>query len=118
MNIVWHLTPGQEKEVQNALKNEGAPIRVGLGFEPITTIATIIAVTALVKAIINLYRDGKYKGVMINATVDPVEIREMPGWPARQVLVITAEGAKFYEPGTGESPAGELGKIVELLSKR
>ena len=79
MNLVWHPTPGHESETVGALKSEGARIRDGLGFEPLTTIATALAVAALVRVLIKLYRDARYTGVLIDATSDPVEIREMPG---------------------------------------
>lgn len=117
MNLVWHLTPGHENETVDALKNEGAPIRGGLGFEPLTTIATVLAVTGLVRALISLYRDARYTGIVIDATGDPVEIREMPGWSRREVLVINAEGAKFHSVGADESAADELSKIAKLIGK-
>jgi hypothetical protein len=117
MNLVWHLTPGHEDETANALKGEGVKVRGGLGFEPITTIATVLAVTSLVKVLIKLYKDNRYKGVIIDATKDPAEIKEMPGWPSQQVLVLTAEGAKFFSGGADASAADELGKIAQLLGK-
>jgi hypothetical protein len=117
MNIVWQLTPGLEEETTTALKSEGVKVRSGFGLEPITTIATVLAVASLVKVLIKLYKDTRYTGVMIDATKDPAEIKEMPGWPRQQVLVITSEGAKFFEGGADESAAGELGKIAELLKK-
>jgi hypothetical protein len=117
MELIWYLTPGRETETVNALKAEGAPIRSGLGFEPLTTIATVLAVTALVQALINLYRDARYTGVVIDATSDPIEIREMPGWSRKEVLVITTKGATFHSASADESAAGELRKIAELLGK-
>ena len=114
---MWRPAPGHETEVVNILNSEGAQIRSGLGFEPITAIAVALGLNALVGALIKLYRDARYKGVLIDATVKPVEVREMPGWSRRQVLVITKEGAQFHDADEGESPADALGKIAKFLGK-
>lgn len=117
MELVWHLTPGHGTETLDALESEGAPIRRGLGFEPLTAIATALAVSALIRVLIKLYRDARYTGVLIDATSNPVEIREMSGWSRKQVLVITSEGAQFYTAGADESAADALGQINKLLGR-
>jgi hypothetical protein len=71
----------------------------------------------LIGALIKLYRDARYKEVLIDATVRPIQVWEMPGWSRRQVLVITKEGAQFHDADEGESPAGALGKIAQFLGK-
>lgn len=118
MNFVWHLTPGLEGPTATALKSEGVKVRSGMGFEPVTTIAAALAVASLVKVLIKLYKDARYTGVVIDMTKDPAEIKEMPGWPRQQVLVITAEGAQFFNGGADDSAADELSKIATLLGKK
>lgn len=51
----------------------------------------------LVKAVGDLYKDVRYKGLIIDATRQPPEVREMPNWDRSQVLLITAEGGTFHE---------------------
>ncbi len=118
IELVWHPAPGHERKTVSALKEAGAPLRTGLGFEPITVISTALAATALVRALIELYRDAAYAGVLIDATGERVEVREMPGWPRKQVLVISADGPRFYRPDAKESAADSLAKIAELLHGR
>jgi hypothetical protein len=115
MELVWYPSPGHETETLEAVKNEDSRIRGGLGFEPLTAIASVLAVAALIRVLTKLYRDTRYKGVLIDATRHPVEVREMPGWSRRQVLVITSRGAQFYVADADEGTEKELHKIAELL---
>jgi hypothetical protein len=117
VDMVWHPAPGHETEVVTVLRSEGAQIRSGLGFEPLTTIVVALGLSSLVGALIKLYRDARYKGVLIDATAKPIVVREMPGWSRRQVLVITKEGAQFHDVDEGEPSADALGKIAQFLGK-
>ena len=117
MSIVWHPAPGNEIEVVNTLKSEGVQIRSGLGFDPMTIIAVALGLNSLIGALIKLYRNARYKGVLIDTTVEPVQVREMPGWPSKKVLLITKEGAQFQDIEDGDSAAGELQKIAEIIKK-
>ena len=92
LHIEWHTTPEKAQDTNQALIDEGAPIRKGLGFEPMTVISIAIAVAPLIKSLVKLYQQSKYKGVIIDTTRDPIEIREMPGWSSKKVLLITEEG--------------------------
>ena len=118
IELTWQPAPGHEKETVDALKSAGAPLRTGLGFEPITVISTALAVTALVRALVELYRDARYMGVLIDATGERVQVREMPGWPRKQVLVLTDGGPQFYRPEAEEAAADSLAKIADLLRDR
>lgn len=118
IKFVWYPEQGCETEVIKILKSEGAKIRSGLGFEPISTIATALALSSLISALIKLYRDARYKGVLINTTTDPIEIREMPSWSRKQVLVITENGAQFIKADDKISAVQELEKIASIIGKQ
>lgn len=76
---------------------QGRPIRPRLGFEPLTTLAVVAGITVLVRALRKLFADARYRGVMIDLTKNPVEMRDMPGWDRRQVLVVTTDGPQFHQ---------------------
>jgi hypothetical protein len=84
----------------------------------VTTITAALAVTSLARTLVKLYRDTRYTGTLVDATSKPIQVREMPGWSQKQVLVITRAGAQFYNLEDEAIAADSLGKLVELLKVR
>ncbi len=117
MEIRWHPAEPHHNETTAALKTEGAQVRDRMGLEPLTTITVIAAGAVLVRALMRLYKDARYKGVIIDITRKPVEVREMSGWPRQQVLLVSAEGAKFIEVGDTASGLENLNQLTKLLDK-
>ena len=107
MNIVWQTEPSTRDSAVAALRDAGAEVRERLGFEPITTIAAVVGAVALCRALGSLLRDHRYRGVIIDVTKDPVEIREMTAWDRGQVLVISEDGPHFHS-FTNEDELGAL----------
>jgi hypothetical protein len=95
MNIEWVCADGARDTTVAALEEAGAEVRRRSGFEPLTTIAAAAGVVALARALRKLFQDSRFHGVMIDVTKSPAEVREMPGWDRRQVLVVSAAGAQL-----------------------
>ena len=117
MEISWHPAESRVDEIAAALRAEGAQVRDRLGFEPLSTIAAVVAGAALVRVLMRLYKDARYRGVVIDITRKPAEVREMPGWPRQQVLLVSAEGARFLEVGDTASGLENLDQLGKLLDK-
>lgn len=117
MEMSWYPAESHVNETDAALKAEGAQVRDRMGFEPLSTIAVIAAVAVLVRALMRLYKDARYKGVIIDITRKPVEVREMPGWPRQQVLLVSAEGPRLIEVGDTASGLENLNQLTKLLDK-
>lgn len=116
MQISW-IASEPAKSIA-ALTAEGADVQKQKGFEPITSIAVIAAGAILTKALIRLYKDARYKGVIIDITRKPVEVREMPQWPRQQALLITATGPQLIEirdPATIDADLKELLKPLGVF---
>jgi hypothetical protein len=96
MNVVWQTDEGNRDATVAALRESGAEVRERMGFEPLTTIAAIAGVMALARALAKLFRDQWYRGVIVDLTKDPIEVRDMPGWDRHQVLVIGKDGPNFH----------------------
>ncbi|WP_067719515.1 hypothetical protein [Nocardia yamanashiensis] len=97
MELVWITSPEHRDSTARALTEAGAELKKRAGFEPITTLLVVAAVGAVASALRSLYADARYRGVLIDMTKSPVEVREMPGWDRNQVLVITAAGPQFHQ---------------------
>ena len=97
MNLVWQTSADTRESATEALHAAGAEVRERRGFEPMTTIVVVAGVVAISRALASLFRDTRFRGVLIDLTKDPVEIREMPGWDRRQVLLIGSNGPQFHE---------------------
>ncbi len=107
MEITWRAADGMQEQTRELLAAAGADVRPRSGFEPLTTIAVVAGAGLLAKAISRLFKDARYQGLIIDATRDPVEVREMPNWDRSQVLVITADGPTFHQ-FTSEDGLAEL----------
>ena len=97
MEITWQTSPEHRDEVIHLLEESGVEVRERRGFEPLTTIAVVAGVAALVTALSKSFRDVKLHGVIIDATRQPIEVREMPNWDRQQVLYLDASGPHFHE---------------------
>jgi hypothetical protein len=113
MQISWIATKADDTIA--ALSAEGAEIEKRRPFDPMTTIAVVAAGTILVKALVRLYQDIHYRGVIIDATRDPIQIREMPEWPRQQALVITAKGPQLFEISDPKSADADLRDLIKLV---
>jgi hypothetical protein len=110
MDVIWATSEATREDTITALQESGAQIIPRAGFEPLTTIAVAAGVVALCRTLRSMAKDGKYRGVIIDVTKSPVEVREMPGWDRQQVLVVSATGAQFH---SFEKEEG----LQELLTK-
>jgi hypothetical protein len=117
MEISWYPAESGIDEIKDVLKTEGAEVRNRMGFDPLSTITVVAAGAVLVRALMRLYKDARYKGVIIDITRKPVEVREMSGWPRQQVLLVSAEGARFIEVGDTVSGFENLNQLTKLLDK-
>lgn len=115
--IKWELDTDFEYQTKALLKDEGIYIRSGLGFEPISMIAGSIAFVALARVIVNLYKDIKYKGLIIDTTKDPIEIREISSWSRREVLIISKNGSEMVSFGKEEDETKKIENILKLLKE-
>lgn len=97
MELVWITSPDNRDATTRALTDAGGELKKRAGFEPITTLAVIASAAVLAKALRSLYADARYRGVLIDATKTPIEVREMPGWDRSQTLVITEDGPQFHQ---------------------
>lgn len=107
MEITWRATEGMQEDTRRLLAAAGVEVRPRSGFEPLTTIAVVAGIALLVKGIANLFKDTRYGGLIIDATREPIEVREMPNWDRSQVLLITAKGGAFHQ-FTSESDLADL----------
>jgi hypothetical protein len=89
------------KTRRRALTDAGGELKKRAGFEPVTTLAVAASAVVVVNALRSLFADIHYRGVLIDATKTPIEIREMPGWDRTQTLVITEAGPQFHQFGDG-----------------
>jgi hypothetical protein len=97
LDITWLATETTYATTQEALRDSGAEVRGRMGFEPLTTLGIVAGAVVLANALRRLFADLRYHGVMIDATKDPVEVREMPGWSRNQVLIMTADGPHLHQ---------------------
>ncbi|MFC8202223.1 hypothetical protein ACFUTV_43630 [Streptomyces sp. NPDC057298] len=110
MEITWRAADGMQEDTRVLLAAAGADVRPRSGFEPLTTIAVVVSVGLLVKCIGKMFKDIRYKGLIIDATRQPIEVREMPNWDRSEVLLITASGATFHQFASEDV-------LAELLSR-
>jgi hypothetical protein len=116
MKFEWIPTSENAETTRSILNEEGAEIKQQLGLGPLSAIGIAAGVAILARVFVRLYKDLKYSGVLIDATTTPIRIKEMPGWPREQVLVVTAEGAKFLE-GSKLASIEEVSKLKRLLGE-
>jgi hypothetical protein len=118
IDVSWHATDETSARTTiDILRAENIEIRERLGLEPLTTIGVVLAAAALLRVLTRLYKDVRYKGVLIDATRRPIEVREMPGWPRQQLLLISSEGARLVDIKDAASGVENLDQINELLKK-
>ena len=117
ISLMWQSSALTNAELTSAMRNEGIDLRQGMGFEPVTTVAVIVSIAAIVRVFQSLYKDLKYCGVIIDATKKKLEIQEMPNWPSNQVLLITKKKAELLTLKTPFSDPNEIAKLVETLSE-
>jgi hypothetical protein len=118
IDVSWHATDeNSARTTIDILRAENIEIRERLGLEPLTTIGVVLAAAALLRVLTRLYKDVRYKGVVIDATRRPIEVREMPGWPRQQLLLISSEGARLVDIKDAASGVENLDQINELLKK-
>jgi hypothetical protein len=111
MEILWRASDDLSELTRESLTDAGAEVEPRQGFEPITAILLIASVSVLAKAFSRLVRDSRFKGVMIDATKNPVEVREMPGWDRSQVLLITDTGGTFHTFSSEDGSADLLATV-------
>lgn len=119
LNLTWFSN--NETELLNVFQKEGIKFQPRLGFDPLSGIVVVFALTSLVNILVKLYKDTKYQGVFIDAREKPVKIIEMPGWSRYKVLVITKKGAdfiEFRESLNNKEISNVLEKMTELLKDR
>jgi hypothetical protein len=109
----WITVPDSRHDVVKSLEDAGADVERRTGFEPLTIIAFASGLVVLARAVYRLFRDAKVRGVLIDATKDPVEIREMPGWQRSNVLVLTVSGPVFHD--FAEAGEEDIASILEGL---
>lgn len=109
----WITVPDSRDDVVKSLEDAGADVERRTGFEPLTIIAFASGLVVLARAVYRLFRDAKVRGVLIDATKDPVEIREMQGWQRSNVLVLTASGPVFHD--FAEVGEEDIASILEGL---
>ncbi|MGI5292898.1 hypothetical protein ACQEVF_57640 [Nonomuraea polychroma] len=112
MDIVWLATETTYETTQEALRDSGAQVRKRMGFEPLTTLGIIAGVAVLARALRKLFTDSRYRGVLIDTTKSPIEVREMPGWDRNQVLIVTTEGPQFHQFEREPDLQDLLGKLL------
>jgi hypothetical protein len=118
MDVSWYSTDeNNARTMLDILRAEGVQVRERLGFEPLTTIGVVVAAGALLRVLTRLYKDARYKGVVIDATRHPIEIREMAGWPRQQLLLISSEGARLMDIKDTTAGLENIDQIGELLKK-
>jgi len=118
IDVSWHATDETSARTTiDILRAENIEIRERLGLEPLPTIGVVLAAAALLRVLTRLYKDVRYKGVLIDATRRPIEVREMPGWPRQQLLLISSEGARLVDIKDAASGVENLDQINELLKK-
>lgn len=111
MNLVWQTAADHRDAAVQALRDAGADVRERRGFEPVTTIVAVAGAMIIVRAVAGVFRDARYRGVLIDLTKDPVEIREMPGWDRSQVLIIGPEGPQFHQFTTEDGLAALISAV-------
>jgi hypothetical protein len=113
LSAVWIPSEERAEKTREILNQEGA-VSENLAFEPMTTIAIALGAATLATVLLRLYKEARYPGVLIDATRDPIEIREMTSWSRQQVLVITAESAQFHEFQGGSTDAAIKALVDQL----
>jgi hypothetical protein len=113
LSAVWIPSEDRMEKTREILGQEGA-ISENLSFEPLTTIGIALAGATLATVLLRLFKEAQYPGVLIDATRDPIEIKEMTGWNRQQVLVITAESAQFHEFEGGSTDAAIKALVDQL----
>ncbi len=97
MDLVWIPSSDNREATARALIDACGELKNRAGFEPITTLAVVATAAVVVRALRSLFADARYRGVLIDATKTPIEVREMPEWDRNQTLVITAAGPQFHQ---------------------
>ena len=97
MDLVWLTDDATRAQTTEILRGSGAQVKDRAGFEPMTTLMVSAGVVALARALTKLYRDARYRGVIIDTSKNPVEVRQMPGWDRQQVLLISTGGSEFHQ---------------------
>lgn len=111
MKIVWVCAEETRDATVAALESGGAEVRQRSGFEPLTTIALTAGAIALCRALRQLFQDTRFHGVIVDLTKSPVEVREMPGWDRRQVLLVSEGGPQFHTFEEDDELASLLAKL-------
>jgi hypothetical protein len=111
MDWVWIPSPDNLDSTARALTDAGGELKKRAGFEPITTLIVAASAIAVVSALRSLFADARYRGVLIDATKQPIEVREMPGWDRTQILIITHDGPQFHQFADGN----QIEKILAAL---
>lgn len=111
MDWVWIPSPDNRDATARALIDAGGELKKRAGFEPITTLAVVASAIAVVSALRSLFADTRYHGVLIDATKQPIEVREMPGWERAQTLIITDDGPQFHQFDDGN----QIEKVLAAL---
>jgi hypothetical protein len=114
MKIEWIPAPENAEKTRQILEEQGAKMQIRMGFDPLNAILIVAGITVIADSIVRLYRDVTYAGVLIDATSETVKVKEMPGWPREQVLVITPQGTHFFQ-GSKISLPGEIAELNKML---
>ncbi len=100
----WIVQEDEREDVSAILKESGAELPARVGFEPLSTILFVGTAVVIARGLTAWLRDVRGRGVVVDLTKDPFEIRPMAGWDRNHVLILTATGPVFHEfDGTDES---------------
>jgi hypothetical protein len=115
LKVDWNVSKDLHKTVERLCEAEGLKRRRGLGIEPLTIGMMTLSAVLLIKILHSLIKDLKHGGMLIDATKDSIEVRDMPSWDRKKVVILTKEGVNVTELKSNEDPISQLTSVLEKL---
>lgn len=102
-SVIWYVPRDQVQTVREALNFQGQIIPktnsdlITRGAPLLFVLAGTISIPLLAHALIDVYRDFRYGGVVVNVNNGKIDIKNDPRMPSGTIIVYDARGISIYQ---------------------